>query len=68
MAESTSYNVCKSSSFTNHHFLLNFLFKGGTTDIKRDSMKTSLRDIFQADLRCLIRFCEGIIKYFEAPN
>ena len=27
MAESTSFNVCKSSSFTNHHFLLKFLFK-----------------------------------------
>ena len=30
MAESTSFNVCKSSSFTNHHFLLKFLFKGAT--------------------------------------
>ena len=27
MAESTSFNVCKSSSFTNHHLLLKFLFK-----------------------------------------
>ena len=27
MAESTSFNVCNSSSFTNHHFLLKFLFK-----------------------------------------
>ena len=27
MVESTSFNICKSSSFTNHHFLLKFLFK-----------------------------------------
>ena len=30
MSESTSFNVCKSSSLTNHHFLLKFLFKGVT--------------------------------------
>ena len=38
-----------------------------TNAIKRDSVKTSLRDIFQAYLWCLRRFCEGIIKGFEAP-
>ena len=30
MSESTSFNVCKSSSLTNHHFLLKFLLKGVT--------------------------------------
>ena len=28
--ESTRFNVCKSSSFTNHKFLLKLLFKGAT--------------------------------------
>ena len=30
MKESTKFNVCKSSSFTNHEFLLELLFKGDT--------------------------------------
>ena len=45
--------------------LLNLYF---TTAIKRESVKTSLRDIFQAYLWRLRRLCQGIIKYFEAPN
>ena len=45
--------------------LLNLYF---TTAIKRESVKTSLRDIFQAYLSRLRRLCQRIIKYFEAPN
>ena len=35
---------------------------------ENDLVKNLLRDIFQAYLWCLRRFCEGIIKDFEAPN
>ena len=70
IAESTSFNVCKSYSFTNYQYLLKFLLINlyFTTAIKGDSVITLLRDIFQAYLWCLRRFYKGIIKDFEAPN
>ena len=43
-------------------------FKGATKFVFYNYLKTLLRYIFQAYLWHLRRFCEGIIKDFEAPN
>ena len=43
-------------------------FKGATKFLFYDCHKTSLRYIFQDYLCYLRRFCEGVIKDFEAPN
>ena len=66
IAESMSFNVCKSSSSTNHQFLLNFLFKGGTKSLFYHyyKVKTSLRDIFRAYLWYLRKSCERYHKRF----
>ena len=45
--------------------LLNLYF---TAAIKRESVTTSLRDIFQAYLWCLSRFCKIFHENFGAPN